>query len=322
MAEFTPLVERIERLLPKHPSEALEGCRELRGIALEKRKYDLFAWEEGLRGRGYLAVKDERLGRQTVAGALQWYRQRNLLVRSSQLINAVGADYYQLREYSKARTWLAAAVQSAADAGSPEVLYKALFNLGRTDQQEGFLPSAHAYLEHALRITDQVPAAPGRIQICFTLGEVSWKLGSLREAESMFRAAGQLAGEQQEWKAALQAAGSLAELLCRQRRWEEAKALYEQSAAAARSRGMEQQLLLSLSSLTRVLATLGAGEAALKTGLEAVRMAESSKAGRRHPEVFEVYKYLALASRKLYNDQEGAYRWYVKYRNALDEYHG
>ena len=322
MAEFATLVERIERLLPKHPSEALEGCRELRGIALEKRKYDLFAWEEGLRGRGYLAVKDERLGRETVAGVLQWYRQRNLADRGSLLMNAVGADYYQLREYPKARIWLASAVRSAADAGAPEVLCKALFNLGRTDQQEGFLPSSRSYLEHALRVSQQVASAPGRVQICFALGEVSMKLGSLREAEGMFRAAGQLARNRQEWKAALQAAGSLAELLCRQHRWEEAKALSEQSAAAARSRGMELQLLLSLSSLTRVLVHLGEGEAAMSTGLEAVRRAESSGVGKRHPEVLEVYKYLAIASRNLYTDQEGAYRWYVKYRNALDGCHG
>lgn len=319
MGETISLIERIERLLPKEPVEALAWCGELRGIALEKRKEDLLVQEKGLRGRGYIATSRVQEGRQSVASAVAWYREKHLLDRGSSLINSVGADFYQLRSYHSAREWLALAVHSAVNAQAPQVLYKSLYNLGKVDQQEGDLASARKYLEKSLEVANRTDAGSGMYSLLGSLGSVHRGLGNYQEAERLLKSGKQMAQDKREWAHALSLGTDVGELLLSLRRYRESIVLFREAASAAEEQRMVRYGLTALIGLGKAQCMLGEGEAALQA------LGKAEKYISRYPSLgnpmtFEIYKYLALVYQKHYADQEEAYRHYVRYRNAVDSY--
>gem|GEM_PF-6174853 len=317
MGDTLSLIERIEQLLPKKPAEALSWCGELRGIALEKRKEDLLVQEEGLRGRGYIAIAKEHEGRQTLAHAVQWYRRIQQPERSSLLINSVGADYYQLNANDHARQWLAAAVHSAVSAQAPQVLYKSLYNLGKVDQREGNLDTARIYLEKSLEVASRTDAGSGMYALLGSLGSVQRGLGNLQEAERLLKNGKQLAQDNREWTHALRLGIDAAELLISMKRYREGGILFQEAAAAAGERSMFYQELRALIGVGKTGFVLGESERALQA------LARAEGIIRRYPSLgnpvtYETYKYLALVYEKLYAHSEEAFRYYVRYRNAVD----
>ncbi len=316
MDESTPLVERIEKLLPGKPDEALEYCRELKGIALEKRKYELLAREEGFRGRGYIAVARVKEGRQTISRTVQWYRRRNLLDSSSSLINSVGADYLQMHLYRDARQWLAAAVKSAVTARTPQVLYKSLYNLGRVEQSDGSLNSAKKYLEKSLTIGESVSEA-SLTPVLKSLGEVCMKLGEHRRAGEVLVQARALASEHHEWRQAVSTGLTAAELMVQTRQFDQARVLYQESAEAARVHKYLDYEIRSLCGLSQVMIAVNDAASAIQVLHRAQRMLKTSP-HLMNPETAAVYKHLALAYRMVFGEQEKSYRYYLEYRRALD----
>ncbi len=320
MSDSIPLVERIERLLPKKPVEALEYCRELRGIALEKRKYELLAREEGFRGRGYIAISRVHEGRQSLSQALDWYRRRKLLDSCSSLINSVGADYYQLHEYSNARSWLASAVQTAVEANAPLVLYKALYNLGKVEQQVGNLSKARIYLEKSLEVAGKSTETGSVSSLLRSLGAVCRDLGDNRKAELLLKQGQMLASRDSEWAHSLGMILELAELMMQEKRYQEARSMYQEAAAAARARRMPRFEVTAMTGLGRVLLALG-DSAVLMQVLQRTEQMLKKFPALLSPETAEVYKCLAIAYQKLFGDQERSYRYYIEYRKTLDLIH-
>ncbi len=314
MPDARSLIEKIDTLLPLRPEEALEYCRELRSIALERRIYELLIQEEGLRGRSYFAESRNQEGRKFLSQAVTWYRQRHKPEPGSLLINSVGADFLQLSRFPEARLWLAAAVQNAVTSKLPRVLYKSLYNLGKVEQRSGNLAAARDYFERSLATAHTVhEAVTHRGVLLQSLASVSSGLGDLRKTEKYLHAGQQEALRLGQWERSLSMAREISRQMIVQREYHQARVLLFQSMETAREHGLVREELLVSISLAQVLFRLDQRGVLLQVLLRGQRLLEEHQ-DLRDRETAELYKYLAVSYEKIFNDQDRSSRYYQLYR--------
>lgn len=315
MADPRLLITQLDRLLPGKPEEALEYCRELRSLALERRVYELLIQEEGYRGRSYVAESRQLEGRKTLSRAVLWYRERRRPEPGSLLINSVGADCLQLQRMDEARTWLAAAVKSALEYRLPGVLYKSLYNLGKAEEQSGNLAAARDYLERSLATARDVEdAANHRGVMLQSLASVHRSLGDMRRASAYLMNGRQEAQQRGQWDLALSMAREIADQMFSCGEFGQARELMFESLDTARQQRLEYQELLVSISLARVLFRLDQRGVLLHLLLRAQRLLEARREYQDR-ETAELYKYLAISYEKIFNDQERSMGYYRLYRH-------
>ncbi len=320
MKDPMPLVKRIEQLLPKKPVEALDYCSELRGIALEKKKYDLLAREEGYRGRSYIAISKVSEGKQTLAHALGWYRRWQQYDSYAGLINSVGADYYQLKEYQNARQWLAAAVQTATRTHAPQVLYKSLYNLGKIEELTGNFLSARRYMEKSLDIASSSRMPLDLSPMLLSLGKLHKNQGHFSQAEQVLVRGRKYAQDKQEWPQALRMGLEIASLFMDQKNYPESRIMYHEVLRTAQERNLLYYELLARIGLVKVLLLIQDSQEIVRVIEEAVHILKN-RPNLQNPETIEAFKLAALVSQKVLSDKTRAYVYYVHYRKAIDQYH-